>query len=172
MQKHLVVVDRRLWDALSFAAATARREFGGMIIGRRTRTGAVRAALQIPLAHYEADEDQVQYDFDEVAHAREVAHAIYGPDLEPVGAWHNHPWPNRCRKALVPQITEEDIDDMLVGDVELIVVTFPLRRRGAGDPGSPIVLARTVGRGKIRVRLEAWVKTVEKEAERCRVSLR
>lgn len=172
MSQPLVVVYRKLWGEIAIQAASASREFGGIIIGRRTRVGSIHCVHQVPLAHTRATTWQVRYDNDEVARARKVAFDVWREKgLEPIGGWHSHPFEVVCAEALMPQLSDEDLKEMQEGDIELVAVNFPHR------PPSPdwtqksldMLLYKKVG--GVDVRLEPWLKRNGEEVP-CRITLR
>jgi len=164
-----LTIYRSLWNELSRLVATTTLEFGGVVVGRHARGGVLHVMKHFQLSHREANEGEIQYDYDEVARVRKRIWGMYGPTLEPIGMWHNHPWPCRAREALEgAQITNNDISEMQVGDVELILTTYPLGADDNGVPGDDCALARTVDAGdeRIRVRLEAWLKVRDKNTHK------
>jgi hypothetical protein len=167
----LVVIKRTLWNELSRIAVTATRETGGIVVGRRTRVGSIHCHHQIPLSHKWANEDQVVYEKDEVARARLMAYKMYGPKLEVLAGWHTHPFDEKCTAALVPQISDDDLDEIQEGDAELIIVTFPHTKPTPDwSPRSgDMILHRRVG--PMVARCEPW-KKVKGKAVPCRVALR
>ena len=150
------------------------REGGGLLIGRRVRRGGFHVVEEIGMTHAEASDSHIIYDKDEMARARKAAYDAYGPRLEPVGMWHTHPWPACSIEALTPQITLledgidcNDLEDMLIGDIEVICATFP-------DPGyKPRVSEFEIRRklGGVWCRAEAWLR-VNGEAKPCRLKVR
>lgn len=172
MKPLLVTLTPTVWRTLATQAAGHKREGGGLLIGRWVRGHrGVHFLHEISLTHVAAEKSEVRYNRDELAHARKMAYATYGPAYEPVGAWHSHPWEACTANALLPQITTEgkdcDLEDMLDGEVEVICVTFP-------DPGyqpdtSEFEVQRLVG--GIYCRAEAWQRVGDK-ARPCRIAVR
>jgi hypothetical protein len=126
----LVQLTPACWRVIAAEAAGAHREFGGLLLGTRTRQGNFRVHLHVALAHEEATSNKVLYDVAEETHARAMADEVYGPRWQVVGAWHVHPYETCCRGALLPQISddwddeESDVNAMYLGEVELIVSAF------------------------------------------------
>jgi hypothetical protein len=125
------------------------------------------------LTHAEADDGHIRYGVDEIAQARTAAWDVYKP-LEPVGAWHSHPWPSRCFLAIANQITDDwgdpvsDVEQMLDGEIELIASTYP---RAADLLVDSEWRKGTVIAGKV-VRVEAWLRVKEGKIEPCLLKVR
>lgn len=163
-----VTLTRNVWRSLVVQAAGHSREAGGIIIGRRTRAGTYLVEHDVALAHIESDKDHVRYDSDEVAKARQAAYHVYGPKLEPLGGWHVHPWgPTLNINALLPQLSDDDVEHMMMGEIELIVATtsaeFPRQE-------CDFSLVRTVG--DVICKAEVSLKKTEKEIISCTISVR
>lgn len=163
-----VTLRRSLWRSIATQAAGFTREAGGLLIGRRTQMNTFIIEHDVALAHKYSKKNQVAYDHDEVDRSKAAAYAMYGPELEPIGGWHNHPWPRMTMESLLPQISDYDVEEMIVGDIELIVTTFPYVVREAFP--SEFCLERKIG--EIQCRAEAYIKINEKEAKPCTISVR
>lgn len=158
----LVTLTRAAWRSLVAQAAGHEREGGGLLIGRRTRYGNLQVTHATGLTHAEADDGHIRYGTDEVAKARTAAYEVFKP-LEPVGAWHSHPWPARDILAIANQISddwddpESDVCEMLDGEVELIASTYP--HGGKRLKNSEWRIGTRID-GRV-VRVEAWLRVRE-----------
>lgn len=117
-----VTIRQLVWQDVCTFCAGSVREGGGLLIGHRTKRGVIITA-SVALTHRRASKNRVDYDYDEVHNAKLAAYDRYKPD-ECLGAFHLHPWRVCTAEALLPQISEDDENEMLVGDYELIVSTF------------------------------------------------
>lgn len=163
-----VTLTRPAWRSIAVQAAGHSREAGGLLIGRQTRLGTYVVHLDVALAHIESKKDQVRYDHDEVAKARGAAYAVHGPYLEPIGGWHTHPWPELTMESLLPQISDEDVESMQLGELELVVSTVPVSgiKRTQTEYNVIRVIRDVVCRG------EAYLKILDNEAVPCTISVR
>ena len=163
-----ITLKRAAWRSIALQAAGHSREAGGLLVGRRTRLGTLVVHLDVALAHIESNKDQVKYDYDEVAKAREAVYSVHGPYLEPVGGWHTHPWPELTMESLLSQISDEDVEEMQHGDIELIVSTIPrsTTKRTSTEFSVVRVISDVVCRG------EAYLKVSDDEAAPCTISIR
>jgi proteasome lid subunit RPN8/RPN11 len=169
----IVTIARSTWKKIATEAAGHEREGGGLLIGRRTSRGNFHVSVDIGLTHVQADESHVEYSRDEVAQARHAAYASYAP-LEPVGAWHSHPWPECSLSALMTQISDDwddpdsDVSEMQDGEIELVVSTFPTPAHKL-DAGDFIIQRDLDGR---TCRAEAWLRVKRGELVPCEVRVR
>ena len=163
-----VTLTRAVWRSIAVQAAGHSREAGGILVGRQTRMGTYKVSYDVALAHIESNKNQVRYDHDEVAKARGSAYAVYGPKLEPIGGWHTHPWSELTMESLLPQISDEDVEEMQLGDIELVVSTVP--ECGIKRTPSEYCLVRVIK--DVVCRGEAYLKTTAVEAVPCTISVR
>lgn len=160
-----VYLSRRVHHDIALTAATTSRECGGLLVGRVARGGSVHVHHTVPLTPEESKPDSVSFNDDEAHRARVVVHKHYWP-LEAVGEWHPHYYDAQCRLSNEEQLSDHDLHGMLMGDIEVIAVTYPLHGKvpvRAGRYG----LVRVVRGTDICVRLEAWVKVASLRAEAC-----
>ncbi len=170
----VVTLSRPVWRQLVVQATGHVREGGGLLIGKRTRYGNFRVYHEVSLTHEEASESHIRYNYDEVARARMAAYAAYGPSMETIGMWHTHPHEAVCPDALIPQLstegTDNDMDEMQVGETEVICIVFP-NPDFVLDMGKREFLIQQV-LGGIRCRAEAWLKTTQDDAKPCLIRVR
>lgn len=175
----LVTLTPAVFRSISVQAAGHAVEGGGLVVGRRVRGGGIHVYHDIALTHLEANDSYVRYDKDDVAHARKVAWDTYAP-LEPVGAWHSHPYGSYCVETLVAQISddwddpESDVSEMLLGNIEIIAVTFPFPGSRPADWRPPVAGEHEIQQrvGDRMIRLEAWCLEGEKDVRACRIRVR
>lgn len=163
-----VTITRSAWRSIATQAAGHAREAGGLIIGKQTRMGTYIIENDVALAHIESTKSQVRYDRDEIDRARAAAYSTYGPALEPLGGWHTHPWPVLSMEAILPQLSDVDVEMMSIRDLELIVVTFPVTP--VKRVPSEFAVSRKVG--SVHCRGEIYLKVNDVEAVPCTMSLR
>ena len=169
----LVTLTRAAWRSLIAQAAGHEREGGGLLVGKRTRYGNIQVAHATGLTHAEANDGRIRYGVDEIAQARKAAWEVYRP-LEPIGAWHSHPWPERSVLAITNQITddwdnpESDVEMMLDGEIELIASTYPHEGERLKDNEFRLGV-RIAGRV---VRIEAWLRVRKGKVIACPLKVR
>lgn len=174
MRYPLVTIARMAWRDLLAQACGHRREGGGLLIGRHTRYNNFIIERVTGMTHADATEDHVFYNHEEVAAARVSAFEVYKP-LEPIGAWHTHPFSVCCKEALVPQISDDwndpqsDVSDMLDGDIELILPIFAWPGYWLPSLGDMRVQSRL---GNVLCYAEPWLRISRGRLLACRMKVR
>jgi len=130
--------------------------------------GTYIVSEDVSMAHITSNDHQVIYDHDEIAEARAAAYVTYGPRLEPLGGWHTHPWKVMSVEAIMPQMSDDDADMMQVGDIELIIASFPSPDYKV--PTNEYSICRRVGTRCTKG--EVYLKVAEKQVVPCTLVVR